>query len=195
VYASIGAALLFSSAAFAQVDIQLRPGHQPGWDPRSREGRCELRVWVDHHAELRLRGDAVTVRTFEGAKSYDEGSSCSHPLPYDGIRDFRIRQTAGRNPVNLVRPPSRMNNYTALLAINDDQAGGDHYAFDVTWGADGNRQDAPAPFFDDVRACQESVRQRFLSRNRRGSYIDFDGYAERQNQGQGGEVLRGHGAA
>ena len=191
---SIAVALLFSNVAFAQVEIQIRLGHQPGWDIRAREGRCELRVWVDHHAELRLRGDGIAVRTLEGARSYDEGSSCSQPLPYDAVRNFQIRQTAGRNPVNLVQTPSRMNNYAAVFGINDDQGGGDHYAFEVMWGAEGNRPDAPAPFFDDVRACQDAVRQRFLGRNGRGSYIDFDGSADRQNQPQSRELLRGRGA-
>jgi hypothetical protein len=194
-YSRIAAALLFSSVSFAQIEIQLRVGHQPGWDPRAREGRCELRVWVDHLAELRIRGDGISVRTLEGARSYDEGSACNQPLPYNSIRDFRIRQTAGRNRVNLVQEPSRMNNYTAVFSINDDQGGGDHYAFEVTWGSEGNRPDAPAPFFDDVRACQDSVRQRFLSRNGRGAYLDFEGSADRQNQNQGRELIRGRGAA
>jgi hypothetical protein len=88
-----------------------------------------------------------------------------------------------------------MNNYTALFSINDDQGGGDHYAFEVTWRLEGDRPNAPAPFFDDIRACQDSVRQRFLSRNGRGAYIDFEGSAGRQNQGQGRELIRGRGAA
>ena len=129
--------------------------------PRSREGRCDVRIWVDHHAELRIRGDSISVRTVEGGRSYDEGSKCSQPLPYNSISDFQVRQTAGRSRVNLVQQPSRMNNYSAVLNINDDQGGGDHYAFEVTWRSEGDRPDAPAPFFDDVRACQDSVRQRF----------------------------------
>ena len=189
------AALVLSSAGFAQIEIQLRVRQQPGWDPRAREGRCEVRVWVDHQAELSIRGDRIFVRTVEGARSYDEGSACSQPLPYNSVRDFRLRQTAGRSRVNLLQEPNRMNNYTALLSINDDQGGGDHYAFEVTWGSEGDRPNAPAPFFDDVRACQDSVRQRFLSRNGRGSYIDFEGSADRQNQGQGRELIRGRGAA
>jgi hypothetical protein len=191
----IAVALLFSSLGFAQGEIQFRVRQQPGWDPRAREGRCEMRVWVDHHAELRIRGDGIFVRTLEGARSYDEGSACSQPLPYNSIRDFQVRQMAGRNGVNLVQEPNRMNNYTALFSINDDQGGGDHYAFEVTWRAEDDRPYAPAPFFDDVRACQDSVRQRFLSRNGRGAYIDFDGSADRQNQGRDREFIRGRGAA
>lgn len=191
----LAAALLLSSAAFAQVEIQIRVGQKPGWDPRAREGQCELRVWVDHHAELRLRGDGIFVRTLEGAKSYDEGSACSQPLPYNSVRDFKLRQTSGRNRVQLVQEPSRMNNFTAVFSINDDQGGGDHYAFEVSWGSEGDRAGAPAPFFDDIRACQDSVRQRFLSKNGRGSYLDFEGGAERQNQSQSRELIRGRGIA
>jgi hypothetical protein len=193
-YFRIAAALLFSSVAFAQVDVQIRFGQQPGWDPRAREGRCEVHVWVDHHAELRIRGDGIFVRTLEGAKSYDEGSRCSQPLPYNSIGDFQIRQIAGRNRVDLVQRPNRMNNFTALVSINDDQGGGDHYAFEVTWRSEGgDGPNAPAPFFDDIRACQDAVRQRFLSKNGRGAYLDFDGSADRENQNQGRERIRGRG--
>ena len=88
-----------------------------------------------------------------------------------------------------------MNNYTALVSINDDQGGGDHYAFEVTWRSEGDRPNAPAPFFDDIRACQDSVRQRFLSQNGRGAYIDFEGAADRQNQNRDRELIRGRGIA
>ena len=191
----IAAALLFSSVGFAQFDIQIRLGQQPGWDPRAREGRCEVHIWVDHHAEVRMRGDGIFVRTLEGGKSYDEGSKCSQPLPYNSIGDFQIRQIAGRNRVELLQQPNRSNNFTALVAINDDQGGGDHYAFEVNWRAEGGRPDAPAPFFDDVRACQDAVRQRFLSKNGRGAYLDFDGSATRQSQNRDREQIQGRGEA
>src|SRR5205807_8402912 len=100
------------------------------------------------------------------------------------VRDFQIRQTAGRSRITLTQEPSRMNNYTALVAIDDSQGGGDNYSFEVTWHAEADIAAAPAPFFDDVRACQETVRQRFQAQNGRGSYIDFNNFAERQGQGQ-----------
>lgn len=175
---------LTSSVAFGQVDIQLRPRHLPGWDARTREGHCSLRVWVDNRAEVRMRGDTIFVRTLEGSKSRDEGSECSQPIPYNSVRDFQIRQTAGRSRVALAQEPSRMNNYTALLEIVDTQGGGDNYAFEVSWRADPDVSSAPAPFFDDVRACQDAVRARFLSQNGRGAYIDFDSFADRRGQDQ-----------
>ena len=78
-----------------------------------------------------------------------------------------------------------MNNYTASIAIEDRQGGGDNYAFEVTWHAEADIATAPAAFFDDVRACQDVVRLRFQRQNGRGAYIDFDRFADRQGQEQG----------
>jgi hypothetical protein len=183
-----GAVLLTSSAVSGQSEIQMRARQQPGWDVRAREGRCEIRVWVDNRAEVRLRGDTIFVRTLEGSKGRDEGSSCSQPIPYNGVHGFQIRQTAGRNRVTLAQEPERGNNYTAMVAINDAQGGGDNYVFEVTWQAEPNVAAAPAPFFDDVRAGQDTVRARFQSQNGRGAYIDFDAFADRrgENQSQNG---------
>ena len=180
----LGAVVFASTSAFGQVDIQLRARQLPGWNAGAREGRCEIRVWVDNRAEVRMRGDTIFVRTLEGSKGRDEGSECSQPLPVNSLRDFQIRQTAGRSRVNLTQEPSRMNNYTAMIAIEDRQGGGDNYAFEVTWRSETNIVNAPAPFFDDVRACQDMVRQRFLSQNGRGSYIDFENFPDRQRQNQ-----------
>src|SRR4051812_8555438 len=53
----VGAILVTANAAFAQVDMQLRARQLPGWDRLAREGRCEIRLWVDSKAEVRMRGD------------------------------------------------------------------------------------------------------------------------------------------
>jgi hypothetical protein len=179
------AALVASSTAVAQVESQLRVRQLPGWDARAREGRCKIRVWVDNRAEVRMRGDAIFVRTVEGSRGRDEGSECSQPLPYNSVRGFQVRQTTGRSRVFVAQEPSRMNNFTAMISIEDSQGGGDNYAFEVSWTADTDVATAPAAFFDDVRACQDAVRQRFQSQNGRGTYIDFHSFADRLGEGQG----------
>ena len=180
----VAAAVFTSGAALGQVDAQLRARQLPGWDARAREGCCEIRVWVDNHAEVRMRGDVIFVRTLEGSKGRDEGSECSQPLPYNSVLGFQIRQTAGRNRIALMQEPSRKNNYTAMISIDDRQGGGDSYSVEFTWHAEADVTTAPAPFFDEVRACQDAVRQRFLNQNGRGSYIDFTSFAERLGEGQ-----------
>ena len=74
------------------------PGNCPVGTPAP-EGRCEIRVWVDNHAEARMRGDVIFVRTLKGSKGRDEGNECSQPLPYNSVLGFQMRQTAGRNRV------------------------------------------------------------------------------------------------
>jgi hypothetical protein len=207
------AALLSASASFGQSEIQLRARQRPGWDPQQREGNCQIRVWVDDRAEVRLRGDRIWVTTLQGAKGRDEGSECSQSLPFNSVCDFKIRQIAGRSQVQLAQDPSRANNYTAMIAIEDRQGGGDNYAFEVSWRAESDLGNAPAPFFDDVRACQDMVRQRFARQNGSRAYIDFDTFADRQNmnqnqgenrnqgfgqgrnQGRGPERIQGRGSA
>jgi hypothetical protein len=195
------AAALSSSAAFGQADIEIRARQLPGWDLRAREGRCEVRVWVDSRAEVRMRGDNISMRTTEGSSGRDEGSTCSQPLPYNSVGGFAIRQTAGRGRVTLAQAPTRMNNYTVMVAIDDRQVGGDDYAFEVTWRAAVDVVAATAPFFDDVRACQDLVRQRFLRQNGSGAYLDFQGFADRQGQepdraeGRGRARFQGRGRA
>jgi hypothetical protein len=207
----VGAILVTANAAFAQVDMQLRARQLPGWDRLAREGRCEIRLWVDSKAEVRMRGDSIFVRTVEGSKARDEGSECSHPLPYNAVGDFQIRQLSGRSHVVLAQEPSRMNNYTATIGVDDRQGGGDAYAFEVTWRATPDVAAAPEAFFDDVRACQEGVRQRFVGQNGRGAYIDFEAFADRRmedrgrgergnfaeggRRGRGQETIQGRGSA
>jgi len=180
----LAATLAVPVLCFGQTELQLRARQLPGWDPSQREGSCEIRVWVDDRAEVRLRGDKIWVTTLAGAKGRDQGSECSQPMPFNAVGDFQVRQLSGRTHIGMVQNPSRGNNYTAMLTVEDRQGGGDNYAFEVTWRAEANITNAPAPFFDDVRACQEIVRQRFTAQNGRGSYVDFETFADRQNVAQ-----------
>ena len=141
-----------------------------------------------------MRGDRICVNTREGTRGRDEGSECSQALPYNSVRDFRINQVSGRSRIRLAQEPNRNNNYTAMIEIEERQGGADSYAFDVTWRTDEGAGNAPAPFFDEVLACQDVVRQQFLKKKGCGAYIDFDGFADRPNQGQGGSWRRNTGA-
>src|SRR5438270_1207287 len=178
-------AVLSAGNGYAQSELQVRARQLPGWNQTQREGRCQIRLWVDDRAEVRLRGDRIWVTTLQGAKGRDEGSACSQALPFNAVRALQSRQGAGRSRVAMAQDPSRANNYSAMFSVEDRQGGGDNYEFEVTWRADADVTNVPAPFFDDVRACQDTVRQRFTAQNGRGSYIDFDGFADRQGASLG----------
>jgi hypothetical protein len=183
------AAVLSAGQGYAQSELQVRARQLPGWDQRQHEGRCQIRLWVDGRAEVRLRGDRIWVTALQGAKGRDEASACSQALPFNAVRDFQIRQVAGRTRVAMAQEPSR----TALFSVEDRQGGGDNYEFEMTWRAETDVTNVPAPFFDDVRACQDTVRQRFTAQNVRDSYIDFDGFADRQNASPDRSQVRGQG--
>ena len=70
-------AVLSVGQCYAQSELQLRARQLPGWDLKQREGRCQIRLWVDDRAEVRLRGDRIWVTTLQGAKGRvtDEASA------------------------------------------------------------------------------------------------------------------------
>ena len=69
----VAATVLTSTAAFGQFEVQIRARQQPGWDVRAREGRCEIRVWVDNRAEVRMRGDSDPLQFRQGFSNPSDG--------------------------------------------------------------------------------------------------------------------------
>jgi hypothetical protein len=161
---------------------------QRDWNPAAAEGRCTLRVWVDDTALLRLRGDDLWVETVQGDRSYDQGSTCTQPLPASRVRDFRITYDRGRGRVEEVQVPSRRNDYTGTIEVQDPQNGAALYVIDVAWSNAGPAYADngygyssaapgrdPAPGYDMMRACQEQVRAEFVRRNTGDAYLEFSG--------------------
>ena len=133
-----GAALAQTShTKVAQRDLNLPPS----------EGRCELRVWVDDIAVVRLRGDDVWVDTLRGRRSYDTGSTCSQPLPLQGAGDFHVARERGRGLVQALEAPSRRNDYTGAVQITDPDNGASLYVVTIAWNTPGNSygMTLPAP--------------------------------------------------
>jgi hypothetical protein len=82
---------------------------------------------VDNRAQIQMRGDTISIRTLEGSKGRDDGSECTQAMPYSFVSGFAIRQTAERNRVTLDQEPSRTNNYTAKITIDDPQCWSDSH--------------------------------------------------------------------
>lgn len=168
------------------------------WDPRATAGTCQLRIWVDERARIRLRGDEIWVQTEAGERAYDQGSHCNQPLPFRRLDDLRISAERGRGGIENLQRPARRNNYTASVTVNDPQPGGALYLVDLAWtSAEDSRpgtrpgRDDPLPWFDEVRACQDRVRGDFLRRNRGDAYLEFPGIAERTEIGRDRDRISG----
>ncbi len=185
-------------------DSAHRIPHAPDWNVAAGDGMCRLHVWVDDRARVKLRGDEITVETDSGKRSFDRGSVCTQPLPAHAVDNFHVVVEKGRGTVMEVRSPRHRNDYTGTVTVVDPQNGGETYDLVMAWHNPGvvvgtapapnivvgNTPPpdppaiAPAATFDEVRACQDRVRARFIDRNARpDAYIDFDSPPERESIG------------
>jgi len=198
------AGALLSAGAMAQdyrigdTPFTFRVGPSaPDWNLAADEGQCRLRIWVDDRAQIRLRGDQILVDTRSGRRSFDQGSVCNQPLPFHRVDNFRVTMENGRGRVTDVNSPTRRNNFTGAVTIEDPQNGGDNYELVVAWrNPDADRapvaSNDPYPYFDETRACQDRVRRDFLAKNDDGdAYLEFTGPAQREEAGPNRERIRG----
>jgi hypothetical protein len=200
VLAAPGAA---DAQAYRHVDNStFRIARSPEWNVGASAGFCRLRVYVDDKARIQLRGDQMIVATESGKRSTDQGSMCNQPLPFGPVEDFRVTAENARGAILDVTPPSRRNNFTGALTVDDPQNGGDIYELVVAWRNPAPIAVAPLaandpfPYFDETRACQDRVRSEFLTRNRDyDAYIEFTGGAARDDAGPNRERIRGDGWA
>ena len=173
-----------------------RLGRAPDWNVNAEEGSCRLRISVDDRATVHLRGDQIVVDTRSGRRSFDEGSSCTQPLPFGRVADFRVTPNQARGRIVDVQDPHRRNNFTGTISIEDPQPGPSTYDLIVSWRTV-DRPSAPLasndpfPYFDETRACQERVRSEFLAKNEGDAYVEFTGNTEREDAGANRERIRG----
>ena len=194
---ALGASLAAPAQEYRYDDQYVyRLGRAPDWNVNADTGSCRLRVWVDDRASVQLRGDQIIVNTRTGKRSFDEGSVCSQPLPFGHVEDFRITATEARGRIVDVQPPTRRNNFTGAMVIEDPQPGPSTYDLVVSWrnverpGAPLAAND-PFPYFDETRACQERVRSEFLAKNEGDAYLEFTDMAARDDVGPNRERIRG----
>ena len=192
-----------------------RLAHAPEWNVAAADGMCRLRIWVDDRARVSLRGDQITVDTNSGKRSFDEGSTCTQPLP-SNVADLHVNVERGRGQVIEVRQPDRHNNYAASMTIVDPENGGDNYDLVVSWHNPGAAAPvavapaavpptvvatAPAPVYapapsyvPDAKTerCQRRVRGQFLGRNHASdAFLDFTSAPVREQVDAETEVIRG----
>jgi hypothetical protein len=125
------AALVFAGQAAAQTferRANVRPEGPPG------EGRCSVEVVVDGVAEIEIRGDYAAMRNLGGRSPEWRRFDCTRPLPANP-EDFRFRGLEGRGRQQLIRDPR--NGGTAVIRIEDPQAGEGRYIFELAWAGRG----------------------------------------------------------
>jgi len=160
--------VLLPSAILGQT---LPARRSANYDPSQRDGRFDLRVRVDGSVDFFIRAGEIRYQVRSGAPPRDEGSEYRKELPRGETLNLRLEQRDGRNPIRIVEEPSRRNNYTLVVSIDDPQGGADRYHGRITW--DDNR---PANPFEEGRERGRRPDQQgpppYEREGRRQSYSD-----------------------
>jgi len=113
------------------------------------KGQCDIRLQVDDQVEIAVRRDFVSIRTLSGQEARDDGSECNLPLPDRDLQGFNFQVIDSRNEIALAEPPSRRNDFAAIVRIRDSAPGYGRYHFRLSWaitpGSDVQRRDGDRP--------------------------------------------------
>ncbi len=86
---------------------------------------------VDDTATIRLRGRELHVEANRKGV-WDERGEITGVLPHHDWH-VELRDVRGRGTVQIVQQPDERNHFTAIVRINDYQAGADRYHFRLVW--------------------------------------------------------------
>lgn len=107
----------------------------PGFTLR-RGGRggneIELRMQIDGMVDIFIRGDQLRYEVINGQPPGDLGTQASVPLPRREL-ECQVEKRDGRAQILVIDQPSRANNFTLHLQINDRDGGSDRYHARISW--------------------------------------------------------------
>ena len=95
-------------------------------------GRVSWRGTVDDEVQLTIRDSDVETRTVSGSEFRNENFNFTSPLPNRNVT-VEVDKKKGRGNVRVLQQPSRSNNYTAVIQIQDKKGGNDTYELDISW--------------------------------------------------------------
>jgi hypothetical protein len=105
------------------------------WDPFGKGDRETFR-WrgrVDGSDDIFIHGNSVRVEHISANPIQKQDYRFSAPLP-SGDVDVELQVIKGRGDVRLLEQPSRRNQYTAVVRVDDQDNGGDSdYEFELSW--------------------------------------------------------------
>ena len=103
------------------------------------EGVLDIRLRVDGEVFVYLKESEVSQRIVSGGPLMVERLTFSQPIPRAPLGRFELDKREGRGDVELFEVPSRDNDYTATIRIDDDGGGSDLYHLRLSWSL--NRED------------------------------------------------------
>ena len=113
-----------------------RASPSDNYEPYRRDGRFDLRAFVDGEAEFAIRGDEVAWRVFHGGAPRNAGCEFRKEMPRGELYGLRLDQRDGRTRIQILDTPSAGNGWALVLGIRDHKGGDDRYHARITWESD-----------------------------------------------------------
>jgi len=158
------------------------------------KGQCDIRLQVDDQVEVAVRRDMVSVRTLSGQEPRNDGSECNAPLPDRDFQGFNLEVMDSRNEIRLMEPPSRRNDFTAIVRIRDSAGGFGRYHFRLSWMMGGGPTPIPTPTPDFGRRDEDRGRRDDTRRDDDRGRFAWNNVIHYNGPGRGGSELTGLGS-
>ncbi len=97
-----------------------------------RAQEMEWRGTVDDVVQIRIRNRNARTDHISGRAYYDADYNFDGRAPRNNS-NARVDKKDGRGKVFIVQQPSRRNNFTTIVQIEDTKGGPDRYRFKIIW--------------------------------------------------------------
>ncbi len=127
---------LMTTGAVLAATVLTTPASAQGRYGNGSYGGSSVLHWrgqVDDVEDIRLQGNRVETRTVSGGGASRVRSQISGGLPASDVTVRVNDRSSGRGRVVVVQQPHAWNGYTAVVRVEDRQAGPGWYDFDLTW--------------------------------------------------------------
>src|SRR3990172_6204870 len=95
---------------------------------------------VDGIDDILIRGSQVKIEHVSAKPIQSQDHRFSAPLPFAEV-ELTLEVLHGRGSVRLMEQPSKRNQYTAVVRVDDqDNAGDDKYEFELSWSREDLRE-------------------------------------------------------
>lgn len=119
--------LLFPLAADAQF-----------WDSGNRE-YFRWKGRVDGVDDILVRGSEVRIEHVSAMPIQKQDHRFSAPLPFAEV-ELTLEVLRGRGSVRLLEQPTKRNQFTAVIRVDDqDHSGDSDYEFEISWSREGSK--------------------------------------------------------
>ncbi len=95
---------------------------------------------VDGIDDILIKGSQVKIEHVAAKPIQSQDHRFSAPLPFAEV-ELTLQVLHGRGSVRLLEQPSKRNQYTAVVRVDDqDHSGADRYEFELSWSRDDMRE-------------------------------------------------------